>query len=449
MAAAAACFSSWQGRLSQVQDGGASLRQMLLEPLQADAIFSLGYRDEDRCDSAERCGVSARLHGLNISHVRMWRMPTARELAERLEALPHWPSILSAFQTRRVDCRRIGSSSSAASPYNCSGLFHSNTIFSPVLGSTFNLHELFGLRQCLDAIATAEATLRDGRKYERVVHTRIEYHWLVAHPPLRLLDPQYVWLPSGEDYGGGFNDRHAVLSRAAAEIYLGKRWDAIISGEIMRIDPQLRGGRVLNALAIQGDYLVRSILGDANVEVRRFASVQALRCCVGPCFTTACYKRVLPTIQGMLYLQSLARQHEMMATSNWTAVPAPLLQAATTLTRAAFDAKGDDSATLVTGKYRDELETAIQHRLVHSLPNARYGLGVTQKELNRTQQWNERHPKSPKSPPVSVVIVAPRAYAELLRPMLMALRIAQYGGSLEGRGRRRKVVVESQYVRWD
>ena len=57
----------------------------------------------------------------------------------------------------------------------------------------------------------------------------------------------------------------------------------------------LRHGAVLNALTIQGDFLVRSVLAQARLEVRRFASVQALRCCVGPCFSHSCYKRVLPT----------------------------------------------------------------------------------------------------------------------------------------------------------
>jgi hypothetical protein len=38
-----------------------------------------------------------------------------------------------------------------------------------------------------------------------------------------------VWVPSGEDYYGGVNDRHAVLSRAAAEIYM-RRWDLITDG---------------------------------------------------------------------------------------------------------------------------------------------------------------------------------------------------------------------------
>ena len=52
----------------------------------------------------------------------------------------------------------------------------------------------------------------------RVVFSRLEFWWLRPHPPLRLLHPSVVWLPSGEDYYGGVNDRHAVLNRSAAQV---------------------------------------------------------------------------------------------------------------------------------------------------------------------------------------------------------------------------------------
>ena len=51
-----------------------------------------------------------------------------------------------------------------------------------------------------------------------MVHTRLEFAWLRPHPPLSALHPAHVWVPAGEDYYSGVNDRHAVLSRAAAEV---------------------------------------------------------------------------------------------------------------------------------------------------------------------------------------------------------------------------------------
>ena len=64
-----------------------------------------------------------------------------------------------------------------------------------------------------------------------------------------LLSPLAVWVPTGEDYYGGINDRHAVLSRAAAEIYM-RRWDLLVDGSIMRIDHQLKRGAITNGVAL-------------------------------------------------------------------------------------------------------------------------------------------------------------------------------------------------------
>lgn len=44
--------------------------------------------------------------------------------------------------------------------------------------------------------------------------------WDVPHPALELLEPDAIWIPNGEGYGG-FTDRHAVLSQSNYEDYLG------------------------------------------------------------------------------------------------------------------------------------------------------------------------------------------------------------------------------------
>ena len=58
-----------------------------------------------------------------------------------------------------------------------------------------------------------------GFKYQRFVITRTDFFWMVDHPPLNLLDPRFIWIPTGEDYGG-YNDRHAVCSQGNISDYL-------------------------------------------------------------------------------------------------------------------------------------------------------------------------------------------------------------------------------------
>ena len=48
------------------------------------------------------------------------------------------------------------------------------------------------------------------------------------HPPLHLLDPSYLWVPTGED-NEGVNDRHWVANRRDAE-HVFRRWDTLLDG---------------------------------------------------------------------------------------------------------------------------------------------------------------------------------------------------------------------------
>jgi hypothetical protein len=47
--------------------------------------------------------------------------------------------------------------------------------------------------------------------YDRVVLTRSDYFYACAHN-LQQLDPRYIWIPAGEDYGG-LSDRHWILNK--------------------------------------------------------------------------------------------------------------------------------------------------------------------------------------------------------------------------------------------
>lgn len=61
------------------------------------------------------------------------------------------------------------------------------------------------LKQCLAASDLLE-------RYDRFVVTRSDFVYHIPHIPLENLDPKYIWIPNGEDYGG-YTDRHIVASR--------------------------------------------------------------------------------------------------------------------------------------------------------------------------------------------------------------------------------------------
>lgn len=78
---------------------------------------------------------------------------------------------------------------------------------------------------CLQLVQGAEqkrCTLGDRRhacRYHRIVLTRGDFYWLQDHPALSALHSRYIWTPS-RFAQGGVNDRHAVLNRSAANVYL-------------------------------------------------------------------------------------------------------------------------------------------------------------------------------------------------------------------------------------
>lgn len=56
-------------------------------------------------------------------------------------------------------------------------------------------------------------------KYERFIITRSDFVWNIHHPRMENLNPDYIWIPDGEKYGG-YTDRHAVLSKKNLYDYL-------------------------------------------------------------------------------------------------------------------------------------------------------------------------------------------------------------------------------------
>ena len=233
-----------------VADSGRNILQNLVEPLNASIILALTRREGDKCDSIESCGVQQQLAALwpRVHRVALEPQPTTAELVQAMERLPHWPRVLASLGNRSRGkstvpgggCVRnpTWTPASAGSPYSCQKIKdRGNGVFAPVLGNPqlHVLHQLHAQSRCLDVLAMHEREA--GVVFARVVHTRIEYRWLHPHPPLAALEPaDLVWVPLGEDYGG-VSDRHAVVSRAHAEVYF-RRWDWIMSKDPLEpMDP--------------------------------------------------------------------------------------------------------------------------------------------------------------------------------------------------------------------
>jgi hypothetical protein len=56
-------------------------------------------------------------------------------------------------------------------------------------------------------------------QYDRFIITRSDYIYRLPHPKVELMDPEYIWIPDSEHYGG-YTDRHVVLSRKHVTPYL-------------------------------------------------------------------------------------------------------------------------------------------------------------------------------------------------------------------------------------
>lgn len=55
--------------------------------------------------------------------------------------------------------------------------------------------------------------------YDKFIITRSDFIYQLPHPPLDLLNMEYIWFPNGEQYGG-YTDRHVILSRENVSKYL-------------------------------------------------------------------------------------------------------------------------------------------------------------------------------------------------------------------------------------
>ncbi|MEO6186411.1 MAG: hypothetical protein ABIP38_05875 [Steroidobacteraceae bacterium] len=75
---------------------------------------------------------------------------------------------------------------------------------------------------------------RDGLldRYDRFIISRSDFRWTSPHPPLSILDPEAIWVPDGEHWGG-VNDRHAVVSRQHIETFLDGLEDILLEPDAL------------------------------------------------------------------------------------------------------------------------------------------------------------------------------------------------------------------------
>ena len=208
-------------------------------------------------------------------------MLTKQDLRRLVTASPNWPRVVAGFRT---DATHQGIN-----------------LWAPLLGdgNLSVLRELHDYSRALALLDAHERTARGGRRYRRIVFSRLEFEWLADHPPLRLLPTGggQVWLPSG-GVSSGVNDRHALMSRAAAQTYF-TRWELLMSPRLFDLIPErvvLRDGPEL---------LLEAALRAAKLRTRYFPSTMTLGCCgrrsraLGRCFgNTVCITRSMRFVRG-------------------------------------------------------------------------------------------------------------------------------------------------------
>ena len=274
--------------LTPVLQRGFHLQQFLIEPLQADPLLALFYNLEDDCQGdATRCGVNERFGELRWVELTLEQDPSKFDFARRLEALPHWPQLLAAFNRSGVRCRHT-----AAHVYECLEAWAGITFLGPVLGGGHSLNEWFHFQRSYELLVAQEDKV--GQRYARVVHSRLEFNWMLPHPPLSLFGRDCLWLPLGEDYYG-INDRHAIMTRSHAEAYLTLRARSVMNGTILTLISGAKRARHL----LTTEAMLASSVRYSGLPVCRFPPLAFLPCCsrtrndsaLRTCHNTHCYVR--------------------------------------------------------------------------------------------------------------------------------------------------------------
>ena len=288
----AVCFSGWLS--VRVPKRGALARQHLIDVLSADVLVAGTYLPSDcrgtklDSDGSPRTCLLRRLEALRpLARVEIDPMLDHSQLHKLVSASPNWPRVQREFRADNKNVHR--------------GV----TIWAPLLGNgnLSVLRELHDYSRAYQLLERHEKTDRKGQLYRRVVFSRLEFEWLGSHPPLSLLPSgiggSNIWLPSG-GVAGGFNDRHALMDRAAAPTYF-KRWELLLSPNLFNL--------VKSSIILEDgpEMLLKAALSIGKLHVRYFPSTMVLGCCskrskaLGRCFgSTVCIERELRLSDGTL-----------------------------------------------------------------------------------------------------------------------------------------------------
>jgi len=109
--------------------------------------------------------------------------------------------------------------------------------------------------------------------------SRFDFRWIAPHPPLDLLrEVDAVWIPSGSDWEGGINDRHAFMPRKYADAYLGA-WALVTGGEAKDVMLDTLGAMKVNGYpGPNTECFLKARLAYNNINIERFPSVAYLTC---------------------------------------------------------------------------------------------------------------------------------------------------------------------------
>lgn len=259
------CFSGWIGR--GVPGAGLSAKQYLIDALAADAFLAATYTETDCPDGRGECLLD-RLSKLGpLTGLRLDPMLSHAQLVANVSGFPQFAIVAAAYDRKT----------------NFKGL----NVFAPVLGN----RKLSVLRQIHDYWRVFQMVVAHekhrGRRYDRLVHARLEMMWLAAHLPLSLLSDRLIWVPPMGDIEG-VSDRHAVVPRSYARFYFG-RWALLRSRTLLDKVP-------LEALTHDDpERFLHNVLVSAGVPVGVFPFTAFLGCCVGSsgCWRQECHEMPL------------------------------------------------------------------------------------------------------------------------------------------------------------
>lgn len=245
----ALCLS---GQVRMLQTTGAAMEQNLILVLQPD-LFMYGPRDRGQPDGPELFELEQYLTAAK------WE---DEDIRTHLYSETRNPG-------RVIDLEYI----------EVQGNWFGNQCLKPALrdnrpGSAICMY--YNQRKCLDMVKEHE--VERGRHYEWVVVSRTDFRWVAPHPPLELLSGDAVWIPTGSDWEGGINDRHAVLRRKYADQYL-SGWSMITKGEAKDVMLETLGSmKVMGYPGPNTECFLKARLQHYQVPVQRFPNVAYLTC---------------------------------------------------------------------------------------------------------------------------------------------------------------------------